>query len=1240
MASGVYRSVGPGPLRDGPNFKQSGDKPVGTGSGAVTAIATSPTDANTIWIATTNGGIWKTTDGGSNWIALTDHQASLSITSITLDPTDTTNNTLIAGVGIVDNGSVGSSDGNSFRGGQRTGLLRSTDGGTTWSPVGGTALAGLSVVNTVARGATILAATFEPQNSTSTGTNFGIYRSTDGGATFSQLDNGNGLVSGAATSLVGSVGSGSRLYAAITSPSAKGSSGVFVSNDTGATWTQIFGAGQSAGLITAGGNQTVLRVASGANGQVAVLVISVTGSTQSTVGLFYTSNNGTTWAQFALPTLDMGSQAVVNTAIAIDPTNSGVVYVSGVNDGNNLAPVFRVTSSGATSLTGAGNTGDGSAPSTDSRAITFDHNGNLVFGSDGGIWSRSSPTTSTGIWKGLNSAGTSGSAGFLANELVNGISFDGNSKRVAVAMQDNAVALQTSASSTVFTALASGDGVNATFNDITGGTTSVLYSSDQTLGTLNRNAIAPDGTVTRATVAIANLGGNFVPAFATQFVLNKIDPTRIAIGARNLFVTQDAVGGNLAATSISLTVSDIGGSGSGGGTATGITEVAYGTQDNTNALLGGGSTGLWFSGTAAVGSATQLTAYTGAAAAAVTFDLRSSSRFFVADGLKLFSTTNQGATFQDITGTMPTNFQRPVALAFVANNGVSELLVGGLASNATSGALGSSPIAIADSDAAGALTNFRGFGAGLANTYASSLAYDVKADTLAVGLYGRGGWVMNDFTSNFATASSLQFGLADNDSTPDAAKLSGGRALFKSGTGKLTLTGAASYTGGTTISNGLLQLGVITPAVVTASIMGVVAFQGVSSALALAQDMGFANMLSGLTIGAGGARTNFIDILGKVVSVTGATGSGSSTSGTVNLSDGATLNVSGLSSTNWFGNAASDGAGGTNIFLSDTACYARGTRIRTDAGDVAVEALAVGQLALTASGRLAPIMWIGHRRVATAQHPRPHDVLPVRVLADAFGAGLPQRDLVLSPDHAVFFDGNLIPIRYLLNGASIRQEKVAEVQYFHIELDRHDVLLAEAMPAESYLDTGNRTSFANHAGAVRMHADFARAVWQGQSCAPLVLDGPVLAAVRQAVNRRLPALGFDVSEALAVRFYAEDGGELVAQCFGDWFCLALPDGTRFVRLLSPAAAPAELDACSDDRRSLGAALAGLRMDGVAVGLDDARLGAGWHDVEPDLRWTTGDGVLDVTGVAIVELRFARATLARASAAAGRRLLVA
>lgn len=154
---------------------------------------------------------------------------------------------------------------------------------------------------------------------------------------------------------------------------------------------------------------------------------------------------------------------------------------------------------------------------------------------------------------------------------------------------------------------------------------------------------------------------------------------------------------------------------------------------------------------------------------------------------------------------------------------------------------------------------------------------------------------------------------------------------------------------------------------------------------------------------------------------------------------------------------ASDIAGIQALYAA-VACYAAGSAILMTRGEVAVEHLRVGDLVPgLVSGRLRRVRWIGRRHIRSAA--------AVRVRASAFGPGQPHRDLLLSPDHAVCAGGVLIPVRHAINGASVVRERVGKVTYFHIELADeegtavHDVLLAEGLPAESYLDTGNRGAF-------------------------------------------------------------------------------------------------------------------------------------------------------------------------------------
>ena len=183
-------------------------------------------------------------------------------------------------------------------------------------------------------------------------------------------------------------------------------------------------------------------------------------------------------------------------------------------------------------------------------------------------------------------------------------------------------------------------------------------------------------------------------------------------------------------------------------------------------------------------------------------------------------------------------------------------------------------------------------------------------------------------------------------------------------------------------------------------------------------------------------------------------------------------------------------------------CFAAGTLITTLRGEVAVEALAVGDLLPTVLSKdAAPVVWIGRREVDCGRHPEPRKVWPVRVAAGAFGAGMPYSDVWLSPDHAVYVGEVLIPVRFLVNGTTIAQLKVERVTYYHVELPRHDVVLAQGLEVESYLDVRDRSDFANGPGPVRLYPDFATRMWEAYGCARLVAVGPELDTARRLVDQ-------------------------------------------------------------------------------------------------------------------------------------------
>jgi antigen 43 len=204
-----------------------------------------------------------------------------------------------------------------------------------------------------------------------------------------------------------------------------------------------------------------------------------------------------------------------------------------------------------------------------------------------------------------------------------------------------------------------------------------------------------------------------------------------------------------------------------------------------------------------------------------------------------------------------------------------------------------------------------------------------------------------------------------------------------------------------------------------------------------------------------------------------------------------------------------DSVAGTLVTVMDPPpCFMAGTLIATPDGPVAVERLSVGDVVLTEGGAVEPITWIGSRRIDCNRHVDPARIWPVRILAHAFAPSRPKRDLYLSPDHAILAEGVLIPVKHLLNGRSIIQVAADAVLYFHLELPRHAVILAEGLAVESYLDTGDRTAFSGTAGARALHPAFGSErtditlVMEALGCAPFRVTGPEVEQTRAVLAKR------------------------------------------------------------------------------------------------------------------------------------------
>jgi hypothetical protein len=199
-----------------------------------------------------------------------------------------------------------------------------------------------------------------------------------------------------------------------------------------------------------------------------------------------------------------------------------------------------------------------------------------------------------------------------------------------------------------------------------------------------------------------------------------------------------------------------------------------------------------------------------------------------------------------------------------------------------------------------------------------------------------------------------------------------------------------------------------------------------------------------------------------------------------------------------------DASVGTDVTLADGPCFRRGTHIRSERGELPIESLKIGDRVATLSGEMRPIRWIGRRSYSGEVATGDSHVLPICIRTGALDEAVPKRDLWVSPEHAMYVNGMLIPAAALVNGESIIQEvAVDELTYIHLEFDGHTVIFAEGAPSESFVDDDSRQMFDNTAEYARLYPHASRE--PVRFCAPRVEEGWELQAVRQRLERRAKA---------------------------------------------------------------------------------------------------------------------------------------
>ena len=681
----------------------------GLRAGAINALVVHPTNADIIWVGTVNGGVWKTTNattpsGNPTWTPLTDHQPSLSIAALALDPTFSTADVLVAGLGRAS--SFGKE-------GPLAGILRTTDGGTTWTQLGATELSNQSLSAIAARGPVIVAAA-----------RTGIWLSTNTGGSFNHLDAGAGLpdpgLGGAATDLQGDPSNSARVYAAITNSGG----GVFRSDDSGASWLRISGSnfgGAASSDIVKDAHKIVLAIH--ASGGISVIYAALID--KDPTGVFRSTDQGATWSKLDTPDIEAASQGRLS--IAADPDFPNYVYLGGDESpgGDGEGPVYRCDANKApgaqcTKIVTDGTASD-TAPHPDSRRLQFDANGNLLETDDGGIFKRTSPRNALGDWTSLN--------GNLSITEPHSCAYDHIAHVTICGTQDNGTVLQPAPGALVWDSVAPFDGgvVAVTEGDVL----SSRYYSTQRLGSFSLAKCDAANTCTVSKPALKITTGQKlndtndpgVTAY-TPIASHAKNPHRLVIATGTVDPSDDSgvyesddSGDNLTRLA--------------GFTGVATRAIAYGSEGNANVLYVGSSTGLFRRTSTLFGGLTRLATYTFDEPVDIALDPDDWQSVWVLTRNSVLHTPDAGETWFNVTadlGPSGAGAEEFNTIAFIPRSSASVIAVG-----ASDG--------LYATDTA-QLGHWYKLGGALPNAVVQDLEYDASDDVLLVTTLGRSTWLV------------------------------------------------------------------------------------------------------------------------------------------------------------------------------------------------------------------------------------------------------------------------------------------------------------------------------------------------------------------------------------------------------------------------------------------------------------------------------------------------------------------
>ena len=553
-------------------------------SGRANALAVDPTNSNIIYLGGAEGGVWKTTDGGTTWTPLSDNQPSLAIGSLAIDPKNP--QTIYAGTGE-ENYSLYNYAG--------AGVLKSTDGGSTWTQLTGPFVGPFDSQSPYCGGAYIGSIAVDPGNSQvllagagfqcSIGT--GLYRSTNGGASWTEVL-GTPQAPDLITGLVFDPTNGNNVYAAVGASSTVTNDGIWKSTNAGLTWTLANGSGTTAFPGSSVARTSLAIAASSPTTLYAGAASAASGST-SLLGVYKTTNGGGSWTQLASAPQYCSpdpatAQCYFDNVVAVAPNNPNIVLLGGSESATTAGGTLYLSLDGGATWQDITADTSGNAIHPDMHAIAFSKDGSKMFaGNDGGVWSTSLSSTGIGTWSNLNQS-------LALTQFYPGMSMSPVDPNEAFAgSQDNGI--QEYSGSLTWGFVGCGDGGQTAFN----------YSDLNTLY-LTCQYVPPNTgdflyklTANPPTAAAADNGidGTDNGAFIPPLTMDPSNPSTLYFGTDRLYQTTDgAADWKAISNDLTFVIQ---------GVLSTISAIAVAPSDSNTVYVGTGDGRLWMTSNAGSG---------------------------------------------------------------------------------------------------------------------------------------------------------------------------------------------------------------------------------------------------------------------------------------------------------------------------------------------------------------------------------------------------------------------------------------------------------------------------------------------------------------------------------------------------------------------------------------------------------------------------------------------------------------